>query len=100
MTRTKSMIYKETTESRELMLYTINDGFLYEHQTVYIIKNLQKKFKNGNYDKEKAIDAWYNLATNASNKYFKDYGYKFSVQDRFTVATELEEYYKENVEEV
>ena len=29
--------------------------------------------------------------------YNKDFGYSFSVQDRFTAAVEMEEYYKDEV---
>ena len=96
MKHTKSMIYKPTTESHELFLYTTNDSFLYHHQTKYIIENLRKKAKKGIYDSEKAVDLYYNLANSASEKYFKNYGYKFNVSDRYTVAVELEEYYKED----
>ena len=97
MKRTKSMYYKETVESRELLLYTVNDGYLYEHKTSYIIKNLEKKAKKGVYDSEKAIDLYYTLATVASEKYYKDFGYCFDVQSRFTVAVDLENYYLEEV---
>lgn len=97
MKHTKSMIYNPTTESNELFIYATNDGFLYEHQTKCIVENLRKKAKKGLYDSEKAVDLYYNLATNASNKYFKDFGYKFSVSDRYTVAVDLEAYYQEDV---
>lgn len=96
MKRTKNMIYKETVESNELFLYIINDGYLYEHHTMPIINNLKKKAKKGVYDSNKAVDLYYNLATAGSDKYNKDFGYKFSVQDRFTCAVELEKYYKED----
>lgn len=96
MKRTKNMIYKPTVESHELFLYTINDGFLYKHHTMPIINNLVKKAKKGLYDCNKAVDLYYNLATAGSDKYNKDFGYKFSVQDRFTCAVELEEYYRED----
>ena len=96
MKRTKSMIYNPTQESRELFIYATNDSFLYQHQTKYIIENLRKKAKKGIYEPEKAVDLFYNLSTNASNKYYKDFGYKFSVQDRFTVAVELEQYYRDD----
>lgn len=96
MKRTKNMIYNPTVESQELFLYTVNDGYLYEHQIMPIVNNLRKKAIKGIYDSEKAVDLYYNLATSASEKYFKDFGYKFSVQDRFTAAVEFEKYYKED----
>ena len=97
MKRTKNMIYNPTTESRELFLYAVNDGNLYRGMTVGTIKSLGKKYHKGAYDKEKAVDAWYYVATEASNRYFKEFGYRFSVADRFTCAVELEEYYSEDL---
>ena len=97
MKRTKSMIYKESEESHELFLYATNDGDLYRNMISPIIANLHKKAKKGIYDNEKAVDAFYHVATEASNHYFRDFGYKFSVTDRFTVAIDMAEYYKEEV---
>lgn len=97
MKRTKNMYYKETEESRELFLYTTNDGRLYETIITPVINNLKKKAEKGIYNSEKAIDIYYRVATAGSDKYYKDFGYKFNVTDRFTVAVELEEYYKEEV---
>lgn len=98
MKRTKSMVYNETTESRELFLYATNDGNLYRSMTQPVIDNLKKKLAKGIYDADKAVDAYYHIATEASNKYHKDFGYAFSVADRFTVAVDMEAYYKEIVE--
>ena len=90
------MIYKETTESRELFLYATNDGDLYRRMILPTIENLRKKAIKGTYETEKAIDAYYYIATEASNQYKKDFGYSFSVQDRFTAAVEMEEHYRED----
>ena len=98
MKRTKSMSYNPTTESRELFLYATNHGDLYRQMTTATIANLRKKHSKGTYDKEKAIDAYYYIATEASNRYYKDFGYRFSVTDRFTAAVEMEEYYKEEID--
>lgn len=95
MKRTKSMIYKETEESRELFLYATNNGNLYRSTITPIIENMRKKVKKGIYDKEKAIDAYYHVATEASKMYEKDFGYRFNVTDRFTVAVEMAERYEE-----
>lgn len=99
MKRTKTMVYKPTEESRELMLYAINSGDLYKRQITPVINNLRKKAAKGTYDSEKAIDAWYYVACSASQMYNKDFGYSFTVTDRFTAAVELEQYYKEDVEQ-
>jgi hypothetical protein len=95
MKRTKNMIYKETTESRELFLYATNNGELYRRSISPIIENMKKKVKKGVYDSEKAVDAFYNVATLASDFYNRDFGYKFSVSDRFTVAVDMVKLYEE-----
>ena len=98
MKRTKTMIYKETEEARELFLYATNDGDLYRRMITPLIANLKKKLAKGIYDADKAVNAYYHIATEASNKYQKDFGYAFGVADRFTVAVDMEAYYKEIVE--
>ncbi len=97
MKRTSNMFYKESEESRELFLYAINNGNLYRRMTANVLNSLEKKIKNGTYDKEKAVDAWYYVATEASNGYFKDFGYRFGVTDRFTAAVDMAEYYEEEI---
>ena len=96
MKHTKSMIYKPSAEAKELFMYATNDSFLYHHHTQPIINNLKKKAVKGIYETEKAVDLYYYLTTEASNKYYKDFGYKFSVTDRYTVAVDLEAYYKDD----
>ena len=97
MKRTSSMIYRESEESRELFLYAINNGNLYRSMTKNVLDNLEKKVKKGIYDREKAVDAWYSVATKASECYYKDFGYRFGVTDRFTVAVDMAEYYEEQI---
>ena len=95
MKRTKNMKYNPTTESHELFLYATNDSELYRQMSTPIINNIRKKAQKGIYDKAKAVDAWYHVATEASNKYYKDFGYRFSVTDRFTAAVDMADYYEE-----
>ena len=95
MKRTKSMIYNETAESRELELYADNNSTLY-HQFSLFAENLNKKVKKGIYNSDKAVDLFYHLATAASEAYNRDFGYKFSVADRFTVAVNMRNDYESN----
>ena len=93
MKRTKNMIYNETAESDELYIYGMNnrriyDGFMYD------VDNLNKKVKKGIYDSEKAVDLFYYLATEASNFYKREFGYSFSVGDRFTVAINMRDVFE------
>lgn len=95
MKRTKNMYYEVTEESRELVLVAENDGDLYERQIKPVIKNLQKKYNKGVYDVDKAVDAYYHIATAASEKYYRDFGYRFSVQQRFTAAVIMEQDFRD-----
>ena len=97
MKRTKSMTYKPTTESRELFLYATNHGDLYRSMIAPQIASLRKKAIKGTYDPDKAADLYYFAATEASRLYHKDFGYSFSVQDRFSCAVEMESFYREIV---
>ena len=97
MKRTKTMIYTPSAEADELFLYAINNGGLYRRMTENVLNNLEKKIKKGIYDREKAIDLWYYVATEASNKYNEDFGYRFKVAERFTVAVDLAEYYENQI---
>lgn len=95
MKRTSTMIYKPTQEATELYLYITNTERLYRQRILPAVENLKKKHNKGTYDKEKAVDLWYYVANAGSDMYNKDFGYKFSVQDRFTVAVDLEAYFRE-----
>ena len=104
MKKTSSMTYHETDDSRELELYTTNNGDLYRQMITPIINSLRKKYQRGTYDANKAVDLWYNVATEGAKLYNKDFGSDgqwsrlFNVQCRYTVAVNLESYYKEEVE--
>lgn len=89
MKKTKSMIYKPSTESRELYLYATNNGDLYRQQIQYIENNLKKKLAKGIYNHDKAAQAFYYAADNASRLYNRDFGYSFSVTDRWTAAVDM-----------
>lgn len=74
MKRTSSMTYHETDESRELELYTTNNGGLFRQMITPIINNLHKKYQRGIYDADKAVDLWYNVATEGAKLYNKEFG--------------------------
>ena len=97
MRHTKNMVYKPTEESRELFLCATNNSKLYRRMTEHVLDSLEKKIKKGIYDREKAVDAWYYVATAASDQYHKDFGYKFTVTERYTAAVEMAEYYEEQI---
>lgn len=89
MKHTKSMVYKPSHESRELYLYATNHGDLYRRQISAIENNLRKKIARGVYDHNRAVDAFYYAADAASRLYNRDFGYNFSVTDRWTAAVDM-----------
>lgn len=97
MKRTSTMVYKPTEESRELVLYADNTYSVYSRSIMPTVESLRKKAAKGVYDPDKAVDAFYYVATAASEAYNREFGYKFSVQDRFTAAVELEAEYREDI---
>ena len=97
MKRTKNMIYNPSIEANELYIFAVNDSKIYNNYIKYAIENLRKKALKGVYNSEKAIDLYYHIATEASNKYNIDYGYNFNVQDRFTCAVDFEKRFYEDV---
>lgn len=96
---TRNMYVENTAASRELEVYATNDRNLYFCQIKYVINNLHKKYVKGSFDGTKAIVAFYHVTTAASNKYFKEFGYKFSVTERWTAAYNLLENYMEEITE-
>ena len=89
---TKSMIYRPTAESQELYLYADNSATLYRHAILPAIENLQKKVKKGIYDADKATVCFFNIMTQASNEYKREFGYAFDVTARWTAAQDMRDY--------
>lgn len=86
---TKSMIYTPSPEATELYVCTVNNGDVYPMiKAVYT--NLLKKYHKGIYDHEAAKIAWYHVAEAENCIYKRDFGYSFTVTERYTVAVDLE----------
>lgn len=99
MKKTKFMIYRPSEESRELVLYAENTGELYRRYIVPAIQCLHKKYVKGTFNIEKSIPLWYNIATEASKMYNREFGYGFTVTDRYTAACDLAEGYLDLIKE-
>ena len=89
MKHTKSHKYEPSTAARELYIYATNNGDLYRRQISYIENNLRKKIAKGVYDHNKAVDAFYYAADSASRLYNRDFGYSFTVTERYTAAVDM-----------
>lgn len=99
---TKSMYYKEDENSRELMLFTVNESLLYSRCITPAIKNLHRKFLKGTFDVDKAVEMFYYVATDAAKEYNKIFlasDYTFSVTTRWTTAKNLLDYYMQDITE-
>lgn len=89
---TKSMYYNPTEESKELYLCTENESALYP-SICAVVANLEKKIAKGIYNAEQATAAFFHITTAASVQYKKDFGYSFSVTERWTAAQDLRDEY-------
>lgn len=94
MKHTKSMVYTPSVEARELFLYATNTGDLYRQRITPAITSLRRKAIKGTYDREKAADLFFYIATAASNMYYRDFSYRFDVTARWTAAVDMAEYYE------
>lgn len=65
-----------------------------------VLKISEKKARKGTFDKDKAADLFYYVATSASAMYDKDFGFSFSVQQRFTAAVDMVDFYIDEIEEI
>jgi len=62
------------TAARELHTYADNNAHLYKTSHVPVVKNLEKKYKKGTYDHEKAKTLWKYHADRAADSYAKEHG--------------------------
>ena len=99
------MKYQPTHEATELTLFVENEALLYP-QIKAVVSNLQKKYKKGIFEEQKAIKAFYHVANRGAMLYCQRFGswsdkyYKmFSTSDRFTCASNLLESYIDEIKE-
>lgn len=96
MSRTEA----NATDARELALYAVNDGGLYERHALPIIANLARKMAAGTYDAALALKAWQYLADDAAKAYSKDFGpCSFDKATRELAAREIADHYAEQLAE-
>lgn len=93
---TKNMVFTPSAESRELYLYASNSAKVYHNSIIPAVKNLKKHLSKGQYNTEKAIVSFFHVMTAASDLYFREFGYKFTVTERYTAAVEMEREFTEN----
>lgn len=94
-----------TAESRELVLFAVNDYATYKQIITPVIKSLRKKVTAGTFDQSN-IKAFYNVATFAAKRYAREFCdaatpyYKvFTADCRRATAAELLSYYMEDITE-
>lgn len=89
----------------ELKLFIENDENLYRQQIVPIIKNIQRRLKNGTYDHNLAPKLWGYLAENGAKRYNQELGggslawnRMFPMDVRRELAQELADEYIDRIE--
>lgn len=95
MKRTSSMHYEESAEAEELYLFAVNDSTIFNVYIRPLVKRLKSYHKKGIYDDNRAVDGFYNVATQAAKMYIQQYctpGYRFTVTHKFTAAVKMAEY--------
>ena len=76
-------------DGRELHLYATNHADLHRQRLTPIHKNLRNKQASGTYDSDKAHKAFQHATKDASDRYHKDHGSRFSVATRKAVAGKM-----------
>jgi hypothetical protein len=93
----------QSNESYELELFINNEREIYFSLVVPTRKALQRHFKRGTYDTDRAIIAWKRVSDRSAHIYAKTYDNEcnwntiFSVEDRKQTAIELEKYWHEEM---
>lgn len=98
MTTTKSMTFTPSIEARELYLFTVNHSELYTRLINPLISGLRRKYAKGSYIPEKAIQAYYKIATEAGKVYAREFGGKFTVTERWTAAVDMETFFIDEIQ--
>lgn len=102
MKRTKNMYINPSHEANELELFSLhNDRYIYRCLQG-VVTNLKKHYKRGNYNPDRAIDAFYPVMTEAAKRYAKEFfviGGGFTVTERFTAAAALVDHFEEEITE-
>ena len=87
--------YSDPDMAREIQLYADNDSRLYFSRKLPILKNLQRKYKKGNYKTELAAKLWLYFVNDALQRYNKEFGSRgdkwhqlMTVPDRKLLAME------------
>lgn len=94
MNRTSSMIYRPSDEAQECYIVATNESRIYP-MIQAIESNLIKKINKGIFDAEKATMAFFHVMTEVSRKYMKDFGYAFTVTERWTAAQDMRDSFLE-----
>ena len=85
-------------DAHELMIHGDNNSQLYKSSYVPVAKNLEKKWKKGTYDHEKAKKLWKYHADRASKSYQKEYGHSFSPEHRREAAGHWADHHRAEME--
>ena len=98
MVRTKSMVYDNCLASKQLFSYIVMESDLLKTAIPRAIKAIARKKCLGLYSDDLAVDTFYTVVTKGNNAYMKEYGRSYTVGVRFTVATDMLNYFRDDID--
>lgn len=95
----------DNVAAEELYLYAINNGTIYRNSITPLIANYRKKISRGQYDEQKAVKGFENIAKMAAMQYEKEfllqkYYTVFNAETRREAAKMILEYFEDEIMEV
>lgn len=95
----------DNVAAEELFLYAVNNGTIYMNSIKPLIKNYRKKISKGQYDEQKAVKGFENIAKMAAMQYEKEflpnkYYIVFNAATRREAAERILDFFKDEIMEV
>lgn len=92
----------DNVAAEELFLYAINSGTIYQCSIKPLIANYRKKISKNQYDEQKAVKGFENIAKIAAMHYEKDFLLKkyytvFNAETRREAAKLILEYFEDEI---
>lgn len=95
----------DNVAAEELFLYAVNNRTIYMNSIKLLIENYRKKISRGQYDEQKAVKGFENIAKMAAIQYEKEfllqkYYTVFNAETRREAAKMILEYFEDEIMEV
>ena len=95
----------DNVAAEELFLYAVNNRTIYMNSIKPLIENYRKKIARGQYDEQKAVKGFENIAKMAAMHYEKEFLLKkyytvFNAETRREAAERILDFFKDEIMEV